>query len=200
MATAERVFWETVVVLGFMALLAASWFLSGQRAERRQERAARESHATAEVVAQEHTDALAALRETCEDWAALQTNSEAKAAFRAFSAGIQPAAAARWGRFLNATKTELLNQPNVVFVHLMTPSGRVLMSSDEDYTKSGRVDDRADWARTTERLETRSQGEGAMLEMAAPVLDGDQPIAYLWLGYDIAAAKEALRPEALPAE
>ncbi len=199
MATAERVFWETVVALGFVALLAASWFLSGRRAAHRLEETARESRAAAEVVAHDHQQALHALGSTCEGWADSQARSEAEAAFRAFSAGIQPAAAARWTRFLGVTRDELLRYPRVAFVHLMTPGGRVLMSSDDDLTAAGRVDERADWARATQGLETRREDGSSILEMAAPVLENGQAIAYLWLGYDVTAAKDATRPEALRA-
>jgi hypothetical protein len=199
MATAERVFWETVVVLIFALLLVVFWFLSGSRTNRDLERAATASAAAAEVTAIEHEASLAALRATCEDWAGRQALSEAEAMFKAFAAGIQPAAAARWGRFLSSTRTALLEQPRVTFVHLMTQGGRVLMSSDEEYTKVGRVDERADWARSLDKLETRPGSNAGILELAGPISDSGRPVGYLWLGYDIEAAKESSRPETLRA-
>ena len=185
MATAQRVFYETVTVLVFVVLLVAAWFLSGYRAERQLAVAREEQQRQLASRDEEHRAELERRDEAGRAAAAAHRRSEAEAVFRGYAAGLQPAAADRWRRFLGATRDVLTRtDPKVVFLHLITPGGSVLTSTDPDLTARGRLDEAADWVLATEGLQTRAGG-GGVLELAGPILEGDRPVAYLWLGYDV---------------
>lgn len=133
MATAERVFWETVSVLAFVALLVAAWFFSGYRAERRLAAAREEQRAELDAMGESHRESLQRLEQAQLAAASAHRRAEAEALFRGYSAGLQPAAIARWRRFLGASRDELLAaEPRVTFLHLTTPGGFVLTSTDPD--------------------------------------------------------------------
>ena len=188
MATAQRVFYETVAVLAFLVLLVAAWLLSGHRAERRLQAAREDQRQELESRAEEHQASLRRLAEERRSTAAAHRRSEAEAVFRGYAAGLQPAALERWRRFLGASRDELTRtDPKVAFIHLFTPSGSVLTSTDPELTARGKIDETADWALAAEGLITRP-GEGSILELAGPILANGSPIAYLWLGYDVGEA------------
>ena len=188
MATANRVFWETVTTIAFVALLVLVWIASGQRAGRRLTEAnANHQRVLAEQAAL-HTQELEEIRSLRRREAEAQVRAEAEAAFRGYVSGIQPAVAARWRRFLNTTRDQLLAQPRVTFVHLMTPEGLILMSTKQEFLTRGRVDESGDWARAATELVTRPGSEQRTLELAGPILDGGRPVAYLWMGYELGVA------------
>ena len=188
MATAQRVFYETVTVIVFLLLLVAAWMLSGYRAERRLGAAREEQSRVLERRAEEHREALRRLEEARDAAAGEQRRAEAAAVFRGFAAGLQPATLEGWRRFLSASREQLMgSDPKVAFVHLLTPAGYVLTSSDPDLLARGRLDESGDWVLAAEGL-TNRDGDGGVLELAGPVLSNKRPVAYLWLGYDIGAA------------
>ena len=188
MATAQRVFYETVTVIVFLVLLVAAWILSGFRAERRLAAARQEQSQILERRAEEHRGVLRRFEDEQRSAADAHRRGQAEAVFRGYAAGLQPAAVEGWRRFLGASRDELTrNDPKVAFVHLVTPSGQVLTSTDADVTARGRLDETGDWVLASEVLTTRN-GEGDLIELAGPVLQGDRPVAYLWMGYDVGAA------------
>ncbi len=184
MATAQRVFWETVAVLAFIAFLGLAWFLSGYRAERKLSAAEEGHRRELAEQAENHRDELGRRDDERAAAAAAQAQSEAEAVFHGYAAGIRPAAAARWRRFLNSTRDQLVTNPRVVFLHVMTPGGYILTSTDPDLVASGRFDETADWVTTAEALVSRD-GEGDVLELAGPIDEGGQTVAFVWMGYDV---------------
>ena len=197
MATAQRVLWETITVFAFVALLITVWVLSGMRSEAKIRRAESETRTSVESLENDQRAELEALRRTCQEWGEAQARQEAEAVFRNFSAGIRRAAESRWGGYLDTAKSELLRQPRIVFAHLISPTGRVLFTSDKDYAAKGRADQRADWALAASSIQSRLAGEPGVLEVAGPLGPKEQSVAQLWLGYDIESAIESSRPTEL---
>lgn len=185
MATAQRVFYETVAVLAFLVLLVAAWMISGHRAERRLAAAREDQRQELEDRAEEHRAELDRLDDERRSTAATYRQKEAEAVFRGYAAGLQPAALERWSRFLGASRDELMGiDSRVSFVHLATPGGRILTSSDPDITASGKLDENAGWVLEAEGIVTRP-GDGGILQIAGPVLANGRPVAYLWMGYEV---------------
>lgn len=186
MATAERVFWETVGVLAFAVLLVAAWLLSGVRAERKLEAAREEQRQELASRTAEHQAALARLEEARREEAAAHRRAEAEAVFRAFAAGLQPAALERWRRYLGAARAELeRSDPAIAFVHLTTPDGYVLTSTDPRLNARGRLGEGAEWVLAADAIVSRETD--GVLELAGPIRDGTKPVAYLWIGYEVGA-------------
>lgn len=188
MATAERVLWETVTVVAFLLLLAGTVFWSSGRVERHRERLAAEFDAKISAAAKAQSEAAVRLEQEYERRSHEYLVQEAEAVFRAFEAGVRSAVASRWGNYVNRAKSDLLDNSRVTFVHILTPTGLVLASSDEKLARTGRIDERADWALGTDRLETRDGAAAGALEVAGPVIDGGRTVAFLWFGYDLATA------------
>jgi hypothetical protein len=193
MATAQRVFWETVIFLGFVGLLILVWIGSRVVSSRQADRLTLQHEVAASQREEEHRLELETLNQEWEARSEEHAKSEALAVFRAFEAGIRGAVPARWGRFLRGAASELLKFPAVAFVHLSTPGGRVIVSSDEEYSAVGRFDERAEWALSVAGLESRRGGEAGILEVAAPIRDQGQVVAFLWLGYDLDRVREEIR-------
>lgn len=196
MATAERVLWETITVLVFLLLLAGTVFWSGKRLEHERERLAAEFDAKISAAAEQERIAAARLEEEYERRTRERLVHEAKAVFRAFEAGVRSAVASRWGNYVNRAKSDLLDNARVTFVHILTPGGLVLASSDEKLARTGRIDERGDWARGTTGLESRDGVTENAVEIAGPVIDNGRTVAFLWLGYDPDAPANT-NPEAL---
>lgn len=190
MATAQRVFYETVTVLVFFALLILVWVLSGQRAERRVEAAREEQSQVLAQRTEEHRGALTRLEDEKRRAAEAYQQGRAEAVFRGYAAGLQPAAIEGWRRYLGASRDQLVRaDPEVVFIHLVTPGGYVLTSTDPELTARGRLEEEDGWVLATEEVTTRP-AEGGTLELAGPVLEGERPVAYLWMGYDAGSGGE----------
>lgn len=185
MATAERVLWETITVVAFLLLLAGTVFWSSGRVERHRERLQADFDAKISAAAQAQRRAAEELEEEYERRSHEYLVREAKAVFRAFEAGVRSAVASRWGNYVNRAKTDLLDDSRVTFVHILTPGGLVLASSDEKLARTGRIDDRGDWARATEELESREGADEGSIELAGPVVDNNRTVAYIWMGYDL---------------
>jgi hypothetical protein len=193
MATAQRVFWETVIFLGFVGLLILVWIGSRVVSSRQANRLNLQHEVAASQREEEHRLELDKLKQEWEARSEEHAKSEALAVFRAFEAGIHGAVPARWGRFLRGAVSELLEFPAVTFVHLSTPGGRVIVSSDEEYSAVGRFDERGEWALGVAGLESRRGEESGSLEVAAPIRQQDQVVAFLWLGYDLDRIREEIR-------
>ena len=83
--------------------------------------------------------------------------------------------------------------PWVSFVHVLTPDGQVLSSSDRRLMATGQADERAKWALSAEELLVRQAAEG-VTELAMPVRGVSEPVAVLWLGYRTDALMAQTRP------
>ena len=190
MATARRVFWESVVVISFFAILGSVLLWSQGRAERRAAVLDRQHQEARLLEAEQQRQEIEALRRSWDEHLGDRVRREAEAVFTAFEAGAHTAIGARWGRYLSGAKDALINQSDVVFVHIVTPQGRVITSSDDELTAAGRLDERGDWALATDTLESRLGDLAGTLELAGPVVENDRPVAFLWIGYDLAAMTE----------
>ena len=185
MATASRVFWESIFVLAFLAILAGVLFWSGGRVERHA-RSLTEQHEDALQAADErHRSEIATLNQAQERRAEELAKERAKAIFSAFEAGIHSAAAARWNRYLDNARDSLLAQPAVLFVHLITPQGRIISTSDDELARIGRLDEQTDWPLGVDGLASRIGETTGQLELAAPILEGGRVVAVLWMGFDV---------------
>lgn len=183
----KRTLWEAVVILIFAA---AGWGL-WQWSEINAQRAVGEQ-------ATLHRQEVTALKEGYSTWIRKLTEEQAKEVFQAFAAGIQPAVLAGRSAALLEAKTQILHIPEIVFVHVLTPDGTVITSSDDKLSTMGVADDeRTRWALAVQELGTR-QGEGpGTLEIASPILGSSGPVAVLWLGYHLERALEDTRPPGL---
>ncbi|MCP4202159.1 MAG: hypothetical protein GY769_09510 [bacterium] len=186
MATAERVLWETVTVVVFLLLLAGTVLWSGSRVERHRGRLEAEFDAKIATAAEEQRRITEELGADFERRSHEYRVREAEAVFHAFEAGVRSAVASRWGNYANRAKSNLLEDSRVSFVHILTPAGLILASSDEKMARTGRVDERGDWALATTELTTRDGTVEGSIELAGPMYTNGRPIAFLWLGYDLA--------------
>ncbi len=172
MPNRKRLMIEIAVALLLILIGFAAWSSSRRRAE--------------EELAQQrgqHESAAAQTRQECEARAERLATSEATAVFRAFAAGIQGSALGQQKAMLEQAKRALLQLPHVAFVHVLTPDGKVLTSSNEKYAVAGSSDSRAAWALQAADLRTRPGDLPGTLEIAAPFQGASGRIAVLWLGY-----------------
>lgn len=185
MATAERVLWETVTVVIFLLLLAGTVIWSGGRVDRHREQLEADFDARISAAAEKQRQTAVRLEADFEQRSHEYGVHEAEAVFKAFEAGVRSAVAARWGNYVNRAKSDLLAESRVTFVHILTPTGLVLASSDEKLARTGRIDERGDWARAADELTVRDSPLAGSIELAGPVGDNGRPVAILWLGYDL---------------
>lgn len=191
MATAERVFWETITVVVFLLLLAGTVFWSGSRVERHRERLETDFEARMSAAAEEQRRAAVRLEADYERRSREYLVREAEAVFRAFEAGVRSAVASRWGNYVNRAKSNLLVNSRVRFVHILTPAGRVLASSDDEVARAGRMEGGSDWALESAELRLRDGAEDGAIEVAGPVAGNGSPVAFIWIGYGLEAASPA---------
>lgn len=168
----KRLLIEIVVAVLLLLLAWTTWSLTRRSGERQR----------AELVARQEST-LEATRQQAELRAARMAEGEARAVFRAFAAGIQASAVGQQKGMLNMAKTNLLQLPYVAFVHVLTPDGQILTTSNGKYEVAGRVDGRADWALAATELVTRPGDLPGTLEIAAPFQGASGRAAVLWMGY-----------------
>lgn len=123
------------------------------------------------------------IRQDSERRAEWLAQNEATAVFRAFAAGIQGSALGQQKGMLDLAKGGVLRMPYVAFVHVLTPDGKVLTSSNEKYTVAGSAGDRAAWALGATDLQTRPGDLPGTIEIAAPFQGASGRSAILWMGY-----------------
>lgn len=172
MPNRKRLIIELAVFLILILMGLAAWSSSRRRVERglAQQKAQYESTA-------------GEMRRDCEARAERLATSEATAVFSAFAAGIQGSALGQQKDMLDPAKRALLRLPHVAFVHVLTPDGKVLTSSNEKYAVAGRADGRAAWALQATDLRTRPGDLEGTTEIAAPFQGAAGRVAVLWLGY-----------------
>jgi len=129
-------------------------------------------------------------------WAGNVADHASTSIFHAFAAGIQPAVLAGRADSLEQAKAQILQLPEVSFVHVIKPDGTVLMSSDDKYSTTGRADDeRTAWALGATKLITRDGAVPGTLELAAPIVGTTGPRAVLWMGIKRQGMLDAARPK-----
>jgi len=116
---------------------------------------------------------------------------EAEAVLRAFSAGIHPAVKVNRQESVDAAVVDLIQVPEVLFAHVVTPEGVVVASSDRKLVGAGRVGERDGWALTATELQTRPGDADGTLELAMPLAAASGWHVVVWMGYDIRAAAAA---------
>ena len=185
MSNAKRLIVEVVVALLLVLICFAIW----NTAQRRTERQLGESEARQKI-------AVSQAEEECAARVEKLATSEATAVFRAFAAGIQGAALGQQKGMLDMAKGSLLQMPHVAFVHVLTPDGKVLTSSNEKYVVAGRGDTRASWALQADNLQTRTGDLPGTIEIAAPFQGASGRVAVLWMGYKTRELLAASRQDA----
>lgn len=191
MATARRVFWESIIFLAFLVILAGVVLWSNSRVSRNTAVLAEDHARSAELAQERHSDEIESLRQSWMAESRIRAQGQAAAVAQAFAAGIRTAAAGRWGRYLDSARDALMADPAVSFAHLVTPQGRVITTSDESIEASGRLDEADQWPLSAEALTTRNRAESGLYELALPIVEGDRTVAVLWLGYDLSAVTQA---------
>ena len=189
MATAHRVFWETVIFLTFLVVLAGVLFLGLSMAIRPRDQwhaddLSRQHEESLRIDSEKHQAEIASLERKWTARLADRSRNEAEAVLNAFEAGAHTAIAARWGRYLATATETLTGRPEVLFLHIVTPQGRVVTGSDETLRTSGRLDETGEWVLAATGIESRTGAESGMLELAMPVREGGRTVAFLWMGYD----------------
>ena len=192
MATASRVFWESAIFIGFLAILGAVVWWSGGRADRHAESLTEQHKEALNAAEHRHREEIETLRQTWKGLSQARARGQAMAVFAAFEAGIHTAAAARWQNYLENAKDALAAQPAVLFVHLVTPQGRIIATTDDELATSGRLDEQGEWALATEALTSRESDVTDALELAAPILEKGRTVAVLWMGYDLTVVADAV--------
>lgn len=191
MATARRVFWESVIFLSFLAALAGLYFWSGWRVDSRT-KALQGQHLTELASLDErHETEIQRLVEAGDERLRSQAEKQAYSVFRAFEAGARTAIAARWSNYLASASDELAGEPGVLFVHILTPQGQTITSTGEQEMAEARLAERGEWATGREALDSRPVAGEQQIEIAAPVTESGRTVAYLWLGYDLASITDS---------
>jgi hypothetical protein len=145
-------------------------------------------------------DQVEALTRWGGNWAGAVADHSAQSIFHAFAAGIQPAVLAGRSDSLQQAKAQILQVPEVSFVHVIRPDGVVLMSSDDKYSTTGKAEDeRATWALSATGLVTRQGAVAGTVEIAAPIVGSTGPRAVLWMGIKRQSLLDSARPK-LPVE
>lgn len=183
MSNRKRLLIEIAVALLLILICVAVWSTSQRSGEQR----------LAQLEAR-HESAVAQIRQECEARAERLATSEAQAVFRAFAAGIQGSTLAQQKGMLDMAKGSLLRLPHVAFVHVLTPDGKVLTTSNEKYEVAGSADARASWALEAGDLQTRSGDLPGTIEIAAPFQGASGRVAVLWMGYKTQELLAATRP------
>lgn len=172
MSDRKRLILEAVVALLLVLVCFAIW----RGAQRRSERQLADFEAR-------RASALNQAGQECDARAEWLAAGEARSVFQAFAAGIQAAALSQQKGMLDIAKRGLLRLPHVAFVHVLTPNGKVLTSSNEKYEVAGQSDARASWALQAQDLQTRSGDLPGTIEIAAPFQGASGRVAILWMGY-----------------
>lgn len=173
----------------FLLLMAGTVIWSGSRVGRHRARLDAEFDAKIAAAAEEQRQATALLGADFDRRSHEYRVREAEAVFQAFEAGVRSAVASRWGNYVNRAKSNLLEDSRVTFVHILTPTGLVVASSDEKLARTGRIDERGGWALAATELTVRDGVVEGSIELAGPVDGNGRPIAFLWLGYDLEATE-----------
>ena len=177
--------WTWIFVLLLLLVITVQWTWSRRQIER--VNAANAAQLKAKVNS---------LTQWGHNWAQAVANNDAQAVFHAFAAGIQPAVLAGRADSLEQAKAQILQVPEISFVHVIRPDGVVLMSSDDKYSTTGRADDdQAAWALSASDLVTRAGSVPGTLELAAPILGSTGPRAVLWMGIKQGSVLSATRPK-----
>jgi|GEM_PF-3380453 len=192
MATANRVFWETVTVIGLVLAIFAVWSGSRWLANRQIDAAEAEQQAVLEKRQEQLAADAVEVQRTAERWAEQLARSEAEAVFQSFAAGIHYASAQRWGRVLGDARDRFERIPRIEFAHLFTPGGRTIFTTNEALFESGRVDERGEWAMASAEMRSRPSSQAGITEVAGPVAGG----TILWIGYNTADAMKTGQPDA----
>jgi hypothetical protein len=193
MATAQRVFWETVAVLAFLVILVAAYLWSGYRADAARARLAAQHDRQTQLVAEQQQSAIQELEAEHRRLFERETEARARAAYSGFAAGVHTAIVARWGNYLATAIDRFAESPAVAFVHVASPGGRVIASSDVDIRAAGTLDESGAWALAAKSVVTRA-GASDLLELAGPVLAEGRVVATLWIGYDPARDSPSAAP------
>ncbi|MEL7060777.1 MAG: hypothetical protein AAGN46_12195 [Acidobacteriota bacterium] len=176
-ASLRRLMWEVLILalIGLVGWGAWTWN-EGRWRSRLDER-------SAEIEAQKQRQ-ISELRAEL----AGALGSEAQAVGRAFAAAIRPAIDRGEVEAVDRAVVELLFLPHLSFVHVLEPTGRVLVSSDRKLIATGRIGTEASWALAAAEPIRRS-GPDETVEVAVPITGSAQ--AVLWLGYRRAASGAA---------
>lgn len=166
-----RWLWEALVLLLIAGLgYGAWWWLGIQHGGDLQEQK--------DLLVAEHQVELKKAQEAV----AAALSSEATAAAVAFAAGIESLAKDERWQDVDRAALRLLELPGVAFVHVLAPDGAVHVSSDRKLLATGQAGPRAKWVLEAQGVVQRASQQET-LEVALPLLDGEQKLAVLWLGY-----------------
>lgn len=181
----KRTTWEIAVLVVLLLAGYGFWKWSQGEAQR-----------AIDAQAEQQEEARSQLQTSYENWAESLADSEARAVFKAYAAGIHPALLSDRTEALEQSKQQLLHLEHLVFVHLLQPDGTVIFSSDEKLATSGISAERGHWALALEELDERPGEIEGTLELAAPIRGsgGSGVEAVLWLGYDTRSLRQDTHP------
>jgi len=168
----KRLLWEVIIVLILGAAIYGVWRWSAVETTRKLE--AEQTQWQTKLLAVEHR---------AQESQANAARDQATAVFRAFVAGIQPAIFAGRSEAITQAVNQLLSLPRIAFVHVLTPSGEVLATSNGKYASAGRADERASWALGLKEMGTRQGELSGTVEVAGPIVGGSGPLAVVWISY-----------------
>lgn len=179
----KRLLWEVIIVLILGAAIYGVWRWSAMETTRKLE--AEQTQWQTKLLAVEHR---------AEESQANAARDQATAVFRAFVAGVQPAIFAGRSEAIAQSVNQLLSLPRIAFVHVLTPTGEVMATSNGKYASAGRADERANWALGLKAMASRPGELSGTVEVAGPIVGGSGPLAVVWLSY-----KDKAEPQKTPA-
>lgn len=180
---AKRTGIEALIIVILLLALVGAWWYRGHRA-------------AAQVAEIEEACAtqVQALEAQSTQWTRALADAQAEAVFRAFASGIHPLVLPERRDSLDQAIAALLELDGVDSVHMLSPDGEVLASSDRKLQTTGRVGERGAWALAATDLVRRDSERPGVSELAAPIVGSSGPTGYLWMGYQTDAVRDAARP------
>ena len=175
----RRLLWETGCGVLAVVVVFGVWEYQGWRADQ----------GVARLVA-EHETELAQRTQEAETWAAELAYQQAELVFqrhvfKELELLIRGDLEAQREADIHAAIDLLIRLEPVLFVHVLSPGGEVLGTTDRKLEITGRADERAHWALEASDVVVRV-GADDLTEIAGPITTGEggETLAVLWLGYD----------------
>jgi hypothetical protein len=178
--TLKRILWTAAALV----LIAIGFVLAQQYERNRSEKRIQEMR---QALDQEVAEARGATDAQVDAIA----RTQGEVVLRAFASGISQAVLAGRRESVEIAAVSLLHVPGISGIHIFTPDGGVIYSSDAKLAATGEGAYRGSWALQATELVTQPSTRPNVIDMAVPITDGAKPQAVVWLEYDIAAMKAA---------
>ena len=126
------------------------------------------------------------------------TEREAESVARAFTSGSYPAILGGDRSAVDAAIGQLVQLPQVAFVHVLGADGAILATSDRKVKETGDAGEVGEWARSVDRFTSRAGATRGVTEVAVPVDGAGARVAVVVVGYGTEAEVPLHEPATEP--